>query len=38
MSNEVTNMMLEDSTDFLDNIEISTIAAECINLKKKKMK
>ena len=35
MSNEVTNMMLEDSTDFLDNIEISTIAAECINLKKK---
>jgi hypothetical protein len=35
MSNEVNNMMLEDSKDLLDNIEISTIAIECINLKKK---
>ena len=35
MSNEVNNMMLEDSKDLLDNVEITTIAIECINLKKK---
>ena len=35
MSNEVTNMMLKDSKDLLDNVEVSTIAAECINLKQK---
>jgi hypothetical protein len=33
MSNEVNNMMLEDSKDLLDNVEITTIAAECQRLK-----
>ena len=33
MSNEVSNMMLEDSKDLLDNVEITTIAAECQKLK-----
>ena len=33
MSNEVSNMMLEDSKDLLDNVEITTIALECQNLK-----
>ena len=35
MSNEVTNMMLNDSKDLLDSIEITTIAAECVKLKQK---
>ena len=35
MSEDVRNMMLEDSTDLLDNIEVNTIAAECIKLKRK---
>ena len=35
MSNEVTNMMLEDSKDLLDNVEVNTIAAECVKLKQK---
>ena len=35
MSNEVTNMMLNDSKDLLDNVEITTIAAECVKLKHK---
>ena len=35
MSNEVTNMMLNDSKDLLDNVEITTIAAECVKLKEK---
>ena len=35
MSNEVTNMMLKDSKDLLDNVEITTIAAECVKLKQK---
>jgi hypothetical protein len=35
MSNEVTNMMLNDSKDLLDNVEITTIAAECVKLKQK---
>ena len=35
MSNDITNMMLKDSTDLLDNVEVSTIAAECIKLKQK---
>ena len=35
MSNEVTNMMLKDSKDLLDNVEVSTSAAECINLNQK---
>ena len=33
MSNEVSNMMLEDSKDLLDNVEITTIAVECQKLK-----
>ena len=33
MSNEVNNMMLQDSKDLLDNVEITTIAAECQRLK-----
>ena len=33
MSNEVSNMMLEDSKDLLDNVEITTIALECQKLK-----
>jgi len=35
MSNEVTNMMLKDSKDLLDSVEITTIAAECVKLKEK---
>jgi hypothetical protein len=27
MSDDVKNMMLEDSTDLLDNVEVTTIAA-----------
>ena len=39
MSNEVTNMMLNDSKDLLDSVEITTIAAECVlSLNKKKMR
>ena len=37
MSEDVRNMMLEDSTDLLDNIEVNTIAAECIKLKRKEV-
>ena len=33
MSNEVNYMMLNDSKDLLDNIEITTIALECQKLK-----
>ena len=32
---QVRDMMLNDSTDLLDNVEITTIAAECVKLKKK---
>ena len=32
---EVRNMMLEDSKDLLDNVEVSTIAQECVKLKDK---
>ena len=32
---DVNYMMLKDSTDLLDNIEISTIGAECVKLKNK---
>tara|TARA_R110001606_G_scaffold5285_1_gene24541 strand:+ start:346 stop:909 length:564 start_codon:yes stop_codon:yes gene_type:complete len=35
MSNEVTNMMLKDSKDLLDNVEITDIASECVKLKQK---
>ena len=33
MSDDVKSMMLEDSTDLLDNVEVTTIAAECQKLK-----
>ncbi len=33
MSDDVKNMMLEDSTDLLDNVEVTTIAVECQKLK-----
>ena len=32
---EVNKMMLEDSKDLLDNVEITTIAQECVRLKQK---
>ena len=35
MTNDVQNMMLNDSKDLLDNVEITTIAAECVKLKAK---
>ena len=31
----IQDEMLKDSTDLLDNVEITTIAAECVKLKKK---
>ena len=34
MSEDVRDMMLEDSKDLLDNVEITTIAQECVKLKK----
>jgi hypothetical protein len=33
MSDDVKNMMLEDSTDLLDNVEVTTIADQCQKLK-----
>jgi len=33
MSDDVKQMMLDDSTDLLDNVEVTTIAAECQKLK-----
>ena len=33
MSDDVKQMMLEDSTDLLDNVEVTTIATECQKLK-----
>ena len=38
MSDDIKDMMLQDSTDLLDNVEVNTIAAECVKVKKKKMK
>ena len=32
---EVRSMMLEDSKDLLDNVEVTTVAEECVKLKKK---
>ena len=32
---DVRNMMLEDSKDLLDNVEVTTIAQECARLKQK---
>ena len=31
---DVRNMMLEDSKDLLDNVEVTTVADECVKLKK----
>ena len=33
MTDDVKNMMLEDSTDLLDNVEVTTIADQCQKLK-----
>jgi hypothetical protein len=30
--------MLKDSKDLLDNVEVTTVADECVKLKKKKMR
>ena len=35
MSNEVNEMMIKDSKDLLDSVEVTTIAAECQKLKQK---
>jgi len=35
MSEDVRNMMLEDSKDLLDNVEVTTVAQECVKLKEK---
>ena len=35
MSEDVRDMMLEDSKDLLDNVEITTVADECVKLKQK---
>ena len=35
MSEDVRNMMLEDSNDLLDNVEVTTIAEQCVKLKSK---
>ena len=35
MSENIKDMMSEDSTDLLDNVEINTIASECVKLKSK---
>ena len=32
---DVRNMMLEDSKDLLDNVEVTTVAQECVKLKQK---
>ena len=32
---EVRNMMLEDSKDLLDNVEVTTVAVEFIKLQQK---
>jgi hypothetical protein len=34
MSDDVKNMMLEDSTDLLDNVEVTTIADQCKKIKR----
>ena len=33
MSDDVKQMMLDDSTDLLDNVEVTTIADQCHKLK-----
>ena len=35
MSEDVRDMMLEDSKDLLDNVEVTTVADECVKLKQK---
>ena len=35
MSKDVRNMMLEDSKDLLDNVEVTTVADQCVKLKQK---
>ena len=31
---DIRDEMINDSKDFLDNVEVTTIAQECVNLKK----
>ena len=38
MGNNINDMMMEDSNDLLDSVEVTTIAAECIKLKEKEDK
>ena len=33
---DVRNMMLEDSKDLLDDVEVTTVAQECVKLKAKR--
>ena len=33
MSEDVRDMMLEDSKDLLDNVEVTTVADQCVKLK-----
>ena len=35
---DVRNMMLEDSKDLLDNVEVTTVAEECVKLKQKEVR
>ena len=35
MSEDVRDMMLEDSKDLLDDVDVSTVAQECVKLKQK---
>ncbi|URG13050.1 hypothetical protein [phage 023Pt_psg01] len=35
MSEDVRDMMLEDSKDLLDNVEVTTVADQCVKLKQK---
>ena len=35
MGSNINDMMMEDSNDLLDSVEVTTIAAECIKLKEK---
>ena len=35
MGNNINDMMMEDSNDLLDSVEVTTIAAECVKLKAK---
>ena len=38
MGNNINDMMMEDTNDLLDSVEITTVAAECVKLKEKEDK